>query len=274
MSIVVTKSPPEISVGPPAKKKIKNKKVDIGHISTCNSCFFIDHEYTYVLAKNGESLTPMGVIPSDQLIKKIQDSVECDTGIMANDTIYFRRKIVNSNTHYSIVLQKEPRLQAISTYAHHEAYDKILNNDGFEQFSKVALPYTQMFLSIEVRKGNIVLLGSYMTCTNKPVESMSDRTYRLPLSNIDSNQHICWGEGIDMSIEQSQEPNIAKYCKKLYRAFFNTDFTNDYGYPWPSNTFRNMKEWEEVSAKEDGLIQCAKAGYKPGSTVEQLIGSI
>lgn len=273
MSIVVTKSEPIIEI-PKTKKKIRPRKVSMDYVSLESCMFLLDKEFTYVIPKDGDTLKPLGVISSEEMLKNIVGEAGIETGIMSDNTIYFKRFSSNNETRFVIILQERPRLQAISTYKYHAADMGALDKNGFEKFSKVALPYTQMFLGLAIRKGRIVLIDSYMTCTSKPVESKTDQTLRLPLSNISSDQHICWGDGIDMSVDQAEEPNVARYCKKLYRAFFNTNFTDDYGYCWPKTTFRNMQEWEELSAKEDGLIQCAKADYHRGRTAKSILEAL
>ena len=160
---------------------------------------------------------------------------------------------------YTFVLQYPPQIRSI-----------IVNGVGKNY--RLAFPYLTFIINLRGRQYDKTVLG----LTNKPLESVEDKIYRVPLSNIYREPE---GMGLCMSLN-SKEFNVKASIKNRLRSvvdqFWFTQFGGTATYRGSENLddrVINYQTWE-AQTKEDPSFATTVAWNDPNFTLKELMSLI
>ena len=96
----------------------------------------------------------------------------------------------------------------------------------------------------------------YVGCRTKPLQSLDDIIYHMPLPNCDGDYHICLGgDWTYIDENRKQKCSLAEMVESVIGYFWNSGFNNDLSDQFVKFTGRNpavsnLKNWQENSTKD------------------------
>ncbi len=235
-----------------------------------NALFIIDSNGIIVGEKNGSKVKVKGYMEPEQLIKCLTANIPFNTGIIPRDTVYYQKiSPPKGGATHIFILELNPKVYHLNQQYRVKRPDGTYGDKVYKTF-KVALPYVQfVFIINEFQPGLFTHqdIGNAF-CTQKPIASLTDPLFALPLQNVtSSNGAICWG---DAAVRQDKTDNLASYVRKSINNFFTAPFTDHYTVPWPKdlmapnlvqssqdmkyNPEPNFLEWERKTKDDPSFI--------------------
>lgn len=131
---------------------------------------------------------------------------------------YESQALTNGDANHLIVLEYTPRMVPIR-------FKSMVDGKTVLTDYNLPMPYIQFYCIIKEIKDHRLVpnVDSYITCTKTPVKTNNDFVYKLPMTNIHTNGHICWGKD-DVSVT---DDNIIRLASKMLTSFFSLNFNND-----------------------------------------------
>lgn len=123
----------------------------------------------------------------------------------------------------------------------YEGYDATYRTHSFS----LAFPYVIFLMSFDI---NNYLTRGYVFLRNQQLVGMSDYLLKAPLTNIGSDQRICWGSHVNSHPGRSLIEAVQHSIMVYWSAEFNTDYTyNLQAYKKNSSEFGNYFIWQYYS---------------------------
>lgn len=196
-------------------------------LTDANALFILDSDGILACEKsnNGKVVTPIGYLEQELLIEQLTSNRPVNTGILPKNTIFYEKFKGAKHTYNIYIMELDPRIIAIrQLFGSHSA--------GEVDTFNLAMPYIQFAVAIkELGGGQFATTGySYVSVSNKPITSINDMVYPLPLNNVGSDCGICWGDG---SLPKTTNDTIPSYVRKIPSAFFSVLFNNHLYPQWP-----------------------------------------
>lgn len=200
------------------KPKTKEKRIKLKdtHFDTnIRPAFYLDERGILSLSINSTTneIQSLGYIEHNEFLSCIETNKKHSITIdrVPNHTIFYKKL---SDNKYIYVIETPPTFKQIT-----------FNGDNYAGTHKIAVPYIQFYVCVEIVKDTPVLLyPSFITCTKEPIKSTESIPYYFYLYNV-SDLDICWG---NTPLPKIKNESAADFVTRVYNMFFDSNFNDDY----------------------------------------------
>lgn len=205
-----------------------------------NKMVLIDESGAYLLSKekNGK-VKPIGILELEHLSEVFSKKLPSKTGFMPSSCFNLETVfgIKSGKEFYLSCHQFNPCVLELKFQVTASAY----------KYFTIGLPYVQFFIIVQRYQGKYSRLdNSYVSCTNKPIRSLNDTLYQLPLHNIYRDHlKICFGRQ-EMPSNHNLSPAVytEQICQDFLSSTFNSDLT-----PHAVTGCETYEEWAQNTSK-------------------------
>ncbi len=209
-----------------------------------NDCLFVvSSQGIWAIESSGQNEGKLlGWSDPKDIVSAIQNSMPLSSGLIPPECIYFERRHVHGETQHKFLFQFQPGLKSIKH-----------TNVRITTVYNLAFPFLYFVIVIrETTQGMIPHHEKcYLFCTNKPIESLDDKIFDLPINNLYQGEgRICWG---DNPIKISNNETPVQIARRICDYFFELNFNNDL-MPDPVEGIVSYAGWQEESLKNPSFI--------------------
>lgn len=254
---------------------VSKKRIVPENLSSESTSILLDKEGLLVFHKDeiNNKITPVGFMEPELFLQSLTKLVPMASDILPKNCIFYEKYSQNTIDIRLFCFEFDHKVQSVK----YKLIDPV-RGTNFDKTYNLSMPFIQVYVPMNCfpdGKCTIKQEQFRISCSQKPIKSMTDGIFALPINNIGYYGNVCWGDVSGGGIRDKENPG--DYARRIACTFFGSCF-NNHMYPiWPDmlnvlysegkdeNYVRNypnknLDKWEELT-KQDPEIGL-KINYK------------